>query len=180
MVVYWYFSFTNTNTLSISNFLCSIAKDLCSKLLIVPDEVESAWSDANNGQHRPNTKNLIHLIQVILDEFDDVYLVIDGIDEFPRSERDNLLDVFGQLIDFGMSSLHLMLSSRREGDIMTSMKDAKASMRSFHEVQVDSSDTKLDIRKYLQQRLKSRHFRRWPDDEKTEVTSRLITYADGM
>lgn len=115
-VTYWYFSFATKETLNISTFLCSIIRDLCSKLLVIPSQVQDAWIDANNGQQRPTTRELLEILHTTLKHFDDVYLIVDAVDEYPRSERDDLLDTIQEMVGFNVDCLHFLVSSRREGD----------------------------------------------------------------
>ena len=179
-VVYWYFSFATKGTLNISNFLCSTVRDLCSKLLIIPDQVQDAWADANNGQQRPTTHGLLEMLHIVLKKFDEVYLVVDGLDEYPRSERELLLDLIQDLNSLDNMALHVLVSSRRDGDISRAIEEVAETTDSFREVQVQGARVNADIEKYLEERLKSRDFRRWGAEERRDIGSRLSSQADGM
>lgn len=180
VVVYWYFSFASRETQSISNFLCSIARDLCSKVLTIPKVVEDLWLDANNGQQRPSVSDLLSILRALLPNFDDVYLVVDAIDEYPRAHRDRLLRAIWSLISLNTECLHLLAVSRPEADIQTSFKEIGRTAGGFREVKVQGTYVRQDIEKYLDHRLHSTQFRNWSTGEKRDIKSILTSQADDM
>ncbi|KAH6700698.1 hypothetical protein BKA61DRAFT_529805, partial [Leptodontidium sp. MPI-SDFR-AT-0119] len=179
-VVYWYFSFANKQTQNLSNFLRSIVRDLCSKVLIISKVVHDLWSDLNNGQQLPSKGKLLEMIRVLAKSFDSVYLVIDGVDEFPRSNRRELLDAIQRLASDEFPSLHMFVASRPEGDLREAFEEISETSAYYSNVTARASHFKEDINKYLDARMQSRSCNKWQAEEKSKITSSLATQADGM
>lgn len=178
--MYWYFSFANKETQNVSSFLRSIVRDLCSKVLIVSKVVHDLWSDMNNGQQLPSKVNLLEMIRVLAKSFDSVYLVIDGVDEFPRSNRRELLDAIQRLASDDFPSLHIFVASRPEGDLREAFEEISETSAYYSNVTARASHFKEDINKYLDARMQSRSCNKWQAEEKSKIASSLATKADGM
>jgi hypothetical protein len=116
----------------------------------------------------------------VLKHFDDVYLFVDALDEYARPERAGLLDTFQKIGGFDVKGLHLLVSSRREGDISTAVLDIADTSEAFQEVQVQGSRITKGLGTYLDQKLKSRSFGRWNPQERKDVRSYLSPGSDGM
>ena len=180
VVVYWYFSFANKKTQSIPNFLSSIARDICTKVVTIPKVVEDLWSDANNGQQRPSVQNLLDILRVLMPNFDQVYLVMDAVDECPKLQRDRLLLTLKNLCSLNIECLHMLAVSRPEADIERSFKEISGIAGGFKEVKVQGVHVQQDIEKYLDSKLCSIPFRNWNAQEKRDVISILTFQADDM
>jgi hypothetical protein len=180
VVTYWYFSFNRKETRSISNFLCSIVRDLCSKALTIPKVVEAVWSDANNGQQRPSIPDLLNILRSLLLEFDHAYVVVDAVDEYPKNQRDRLLRTIQDLSSLNIDSLHLLAVSRPEADIRMAFENTRQLTGGFWDVKVQGVRVRRDIEKYLDHRLRSTVFRNWNLEERREIVSTLTSQADDM
>lgn len=93
-MVYWYFTFVDTEKQKVSNLLCSWMKDLCSNRRDTPQVLKDADAHFNRGQQQPTYDKSILMLQAAIKGFDNVYLIIDALDECPRheGERDLLLN----------------------------------------------------------------------------------------
>ncbi|CZR62743.1 uncharacterized protein PAC_12640 [Phialocephala subalpina] len=180
VVAYWYFSFASKETQSISNFLCSIARDLCSKVSTMPKVVEDLWSDANNGQQRPSVPDLLNMLRALLPNFNHAFLVVDAADEYPKTQRGCLLRTIQSLSSLNMECLHLLVVSRPEADIHRSFKEIGRIAGGFREIKVQGIRVQRDIEKYLDHILRSTPFRNWNPGEKREIKSILTSQADDM
>lgn len=180
VVSYWYFSFANKATLNISSALCSISRDLCSKSLILPRPVEDAWSDSNNGQQRPTAQSLFKMLVSLLNHFDNVYLVIDAIDEHPESGREPLLKVLSGLMSLRVKSLHLLISSRPDIEIEQTFREHSTRFGYFSCATLHPDCVQDDILKYIERKLNQESCRKWSVKEINEVKTKLSTKAAGM
>lgn len=48
-VVYWYFTFIDTEMQMVSNLLCSLIADICSKRRDIPQTHQTVYEQSNNG-----------------------------------------------------------------------------------------------------------------------------------
>lgn len=154
-----------------SNFLRSIARDLCSKVLIVSKVVHDLWSDLNNGQQLPSKANLLEMIRVLAKSFDSVYLVIDGVNEFLRSNRLELLDAIQKLASDEFPLLYIFVASRPEGDLREAFEEISETSAYYSSVTARASHFREDINKYLDARMQSRLCNKWQAEEKSKITS---------
>jgi len=129
----------------VRTFLRSIVRDLCSKVLTIPKIVQGLWSDLNNGQQLPSKGNLLEMIRVLAKGFDSVYLVIDGVDEFPRSNRGELLEAIQRLASDEFPSLRIFVASRPEGDIREAFDEISAGSAYYSIVTARASQVDEDI-----------------------------------
>lgn len=147
-VVYWYFTFTDTEKQKLDNFVCSIIKDICSNRRVTPAALQQAYDNCNRGQQKPTLATLKSLLQVVLSGFDDVFLVIDALDECPRSgfRRQELLDCLRDVRCFEESSLHILATSRKEADIEESYSSELSSIGSFFSMKISAQGDHVEQR----------------------------------
>jgi hypothetical protein len=148
--------------------------------LTIPKVVEAVWSDANNGQQRPSIPDLLNILRSLLLGFDDAYVVMDAVDEYPKAQRGRLLRIIQSLSSLNMDSLHLLAVSRPEADIQIAFANICQVVRGFREAKVQGVRVRRDIEKYLDHRLRSTSFRNWNVEEKRDLVSMLISQADDM
>lgn len=116
----------------------------------------------------------------LLGHFDNVYLVVDAIDEFPKSTRHNLLKVVSGLRNLQMDSLHLFVSSMPEVDIGKLFRAIPPTIGYFRNFTLDQRQVQDDILMYLDRRLYSDACRKWSEKERIQVRKELSSEADGM
>lgn len=180
VVTYWYFSFSDTASLTVSNALCSVTRDLCSRSLVLPPKVEIAWLDSNKGQQRPTSKSILEMLVALLQHFDKVYIVVDGIDEVTRTARETLLHVISGLLSLGIHSLRLIVASRPEVDIGKCFRSFPLRNDNFSTISLYHDRVEKDILMFLDRKLESDHCRKWSVSERLDMRGRLCTQAEGM
>jgi hypothetical protein len=121
VVRYWYFALTCPETQNISNFLCSIAKDLCSKVLTIP----RSWKTI--GQKQTMTSNA-PLFEIFL-----IYCVL----------------CYRILTTYNMECLHVLTVSRPEGDVQRAFKELSQTTGGLKEIWEEGLCIRRDIEEYL-------------------------------
>lgn len=112
---------------------------------------------------------LLHLVRA----FDDVYIVLDALDESPRDKhRETLLDTLADLRTAG-PTLHLLVSSRDEMDIREGLEPSPGEMIPMKNDAIDS-----DIASFISQQLRQR-LRRWADFH-PKIQKALASRANGV
>jgi len=182
VVVYWYFTFTDTEKQDVSNAVCSIIADICSNRRDTPEELQNEFRRNNFGQQKPPLRDLIAMLRTVMDRFQHVYLIIDALDECPKADnqRETLLDLLRETHSWQLKYLHILATSRREVDIQESLSLFSALPYAVISVSVQGSQVEQDIMKYLEHRLEHHKFSSWKPSLKEDVKEGLAKRADGM
>ncbi|KAH8982527.1 ankyrin repeat-containing domain protein [Lactarius akahatsu] len=111
-----------------------------------------------------------------------IYIILDALDECPntsgvRSPRDRVLGLVQSLLDLGLPSLHICVTSRPEMDIRICLEPLTSLSISLH----DQTGHQEDITKYIMSEVDVvSNQKRWRDDDKELVIEMLSEKADGM
>jgi len=111
-----------------------------------------------------------------------IYIIIDALDECPDrsgtpSAREEVLDLIEELVDLGLSNVHLCVASRPEMDIQKILDPLTALKISLH----DEAGQKDDIVEYIKSVVNSdRKMQRWNEDVKRLVIVTLSDKVNGM
>jgi hypothetical protein len=73
------------------------------------------FHSCHDGGSQPTVKSLQATLVLILEAFDDVYIVLDAIDE--STKKKDLLKWIAEMICSSKDKLHLLVTSRPEEDI---------------------------------------------------------------
>ncbi|KAK3354077.1 hypothetical protein B0T25DRAFT_545945 [Lasiosphaeria hispida] len=121
VLVHWYFQFDKKDTKNIELPLRSFLRQLGSNGF--PKEI-STWLATESSRYIPPDKpTLITKLGHFIRELDkDIFMVLDGLDEFPKrskdsAERKDILDLISELTQKSYPNLHLLLISKKEEDI---------------------------------------------------------------
>lgn len=122
----------------------------------------------------PSLSALMSAVEVVLEDFDIVYIFLDAIDE--SSPREDLLKVIRDLsTDPRFWKIQLLASSRNYIDI------EKAMLAVSNPVSMTNSFVEDDIRLYVRSTLRSNtKFSKWPQELLAEVENALAQGAQGM
>ncbi|KAI1841262.1 hypothetical protein JX266_012574 [Neoarthrinium moseri] len=94
MVLMAYCSFDDKNTHSAYNILCSFVRQLVEQHGTMPESVEQLHAEYGKGlqQSRPDFARVVETISTELRRFDNVFVILDGLDELPvHHQRTKLL-----------------------------------------------------------------------------------------
>jgi hypothetical protein len=114
------------------------------------------------------------ILEAALQDFDQVYLAIDALDE--SQPRGQLLSLIGTLLtDDRFCKIQLLATSREYEDIRRGMHDI------CQPLSMSNLFVEADIRLYVAARIRENsQFRRWPTHLRTEVEDTLSAGAKGM
>jgi len=112
-------------------------------------------------------------LQLILEGFDHVYIVLDALDEC--AERTKLLDLIEEIITWKLKGLHVLATSRRERVFLERLEPRASDSFDIQELIHE------DIRIYIREKLRSRFInKKWLSKVQDAVENRLIENANGM
>ena len=125
--------------------------------------------------HLPTERELLDLLRELLQFFKQAYIVIDALDEC-----DDYDQLFNQVIrvmhTWNMSHLHVFMSSRREQNIIITMKECVTA-----EICLSADLVGSDIISYIYSFVRNDSgLRRWGHAVQQSVVDALITGANGM
>ena len=128
---------------------------------------------ASYGSVTPPRYALMDCLGEIAQEFQDVYIVLDALDECPRDQRHTMLQVLVELNSWSKSGIHILATSRDEADIretMGDLADDKISMR--------NDEVEKDMALFISQRLASwKRLQKW-ERHHERIRNTLIQRAD--
>lgn len=178
---FYYIDFSDSNKQTIENLLSSLLAQIYSQLDYIPMDVLDMYSSSKDGQVQAKDfqESLENLIRS--DAVDNLFIVIDAIDECPRNHegraRENMLALIESLRSVQGSKLHLLVTSRPESDIT----DAFTQSSKPESVAVEGGHVDKDIEAFISSELvHDARLRGWNHDVKSNISQVLIDKAGGM
>ena len=184
LAAYFYFDFKDKAKQDVrallSSFLVQLS-DQCGPLFHV---LLAFYSTHYRGSQQPCDQALTQCLENMLKVPGQVpiHLIVDALDECPNmtgvpSSRDEVLALVEKLAKLNLSNLRLLITSRPEIDIRSSLESLTSNRISLH----DQVGQKKDIAEYVSSIVHSdKNMWRWRDEDKNMVIETLSDKADGM
>ncbi|PHH83481.1 hypothetical protein CDD82_440 [Ophiocordyceps australis] len=178
-VVYFFFSFTDTEKQKVDGMLASLLKQLYARRPDTPELVSNLREYKKKGE-RPDRETLSKALVSTMCGFSAVFVVIDALDECPTQgrEREKLLGSLDEILNQRSDNLHLFYTSRPEEDIKRWLNETPS--LDTIDLTADATGLDNDIERYIDSTLTGKNFSSWSEDIKTLAKKRLIEKADGM
>lgn len=132
VLAYWYFTFSNQDSVDIENLLRSLIRQLCARAKTLPSNVRELWEKHYMAGSRPTRASLIESLDVVIVGLNSndqhALVVLDGLVEYPLvaelastkaqscSERKVVMEWL-QTFYQRHANIHVMITSRDEIDI---------------------------------------------------------------
>lgn len=177
-IAYWYFDFDNSSSLNVSNMLRSLIKQLCFGETVLPTAVQEMCKKYRASGHQPTTKVLLTTLHSAIDSIrKKTFLVLDALDEYPESRRQELLAAIRLLRDSEHGDIHVLVTSRREEyDIRHTLNPITT-----QEVSIEGHVVDDDIRTHVRACLtEDARLCRLSPSMKEAIEVRLVSSAQGM
>ena len=183
-MAYFYFDFKDTAKQDARAALSSLLVQLCYQSDLFSNILSQLLSDHRSGTIQPSVDTLKKCLRdmLALPRNGPTYIILDALDECPKSTdtpspRESVLELVRWLINLGYSNLHVCVTSRPEADIKASLQDLASHCVSLH----DESGQQQDIHHYIVSFMDADpNTRKWKQEEKELVISRLTEGANGM
>lgn len=178
MVIYFYFDFNDMKKqipeVMVQSLVCQISQHYVN----VPAALGALFSSCANGEQRPSLDACLQALRQMIEEFPQTFIILDALDEC--GTRAELMDILGSMMGWGLETLHILVTSRRERDIESSLECFvdKKNMVCLENALVDE-----DICTYVHQRLTNdKSLRKWQKDHKVwqNIEDALKIGARGM
>ncbi|KAF4486899.1 hypothetical protein CGGC5_v006585 [Colletotrichum fructicola Nara gc5] len=167
--VYYYCYFGHNQDES-TPFLRWVLNRLCRKAQKVSNHL---WEVHKYGEI-PSLAHLLTALGLVLENFDEVYVTIDAVDE--SNPREDLLKIIRDLVtDPRFDKIRLLVTSREYLDIEKDMENISTS------ISMGNPYLEADIRHYTWSRLvRERKFKDWPQELREETLEALSKGAKRM
>ena len=170
---YFYFEFDDLQKQTASSFLSTIIVQLIYQRPCMPEVMQRLYSQHGNGCQQAGLSSLISTILSLIQESDQVFLVIDALDEC--SERETVLNLIQQFMS-KEQNITLLVTSRNERDIEIGLKDVVTNTLPIQSAAVNS-----DIGLYVHNCIASdQKLKRWSQNVREEIEITLTKGAEGM
>ena len=158
--------------------LRSLICQLLQQSVKVPEALDVLFSSCDDGQRQPSVHLLLEITQKIIQEFPQVYIVLDALDECTQCAQ--LMGIIETIARWQLQNLHLLVTSRRERDIESSLEGF---ISKENRISLESRLVDEDIRRFVRQRLSDdKSLRKWEKDAtiRQEIETILMEGAHGM
>jgi hypothetical protein len=177
-LAYWYFQFSDKDSQKVYNMMRSFIRQL-SSLPLLPAIIQ-LWNNHKTAGSEPDIGELAKALNEVIGNIEgEVFIVMDALDECPRTEdqpkmekfqpeREKLLRHINSLLDGGGRNVHILATSRPEPDIHDSL-DNSATARDIEELMAD------DVRQFVQTEIaQDKRLSRWPNTVKSQIKEKLL------
>lgn len=178
-LAYYYFDFNDPKKQTATNFLSSIIAQLCSQTGYLPERARSLYLKCHEGRQRPLLQDLMGLLGWLHREFEDVYIVVDALDECAEAhgEREELLEMIEAIHAWDSKAVHLLATSRRELDI----EAVVSPLLTRPAVAIQEEQVNADIKIHVECEVGViARKKRWSGDLVAEVEAALVGGSNGM
>jgi Cdc6-like AAA superfamily ATPase len=176
VVAYFYFDFNDKQKQEPELMLRSLICQLSQQCVKIPPSLDTLFSSCENGQRQPSQDALLEVIQHMIQDFPQPYVVIDALDEC--GQLTELLDILKTIAQ--LQNLHLLVTSRKERQIESSLERF---VDSHNAICLQSELVDEDIQRYVRQRLANdESLKKWQKDPTVsqEIETALMEGARGM
>jgi hypothetical protein len=140
----------------------------------VPAVLTKLYHSCHDGGAQPLVESLRATLLLILEAFNDVFIILDALDEC--TERKDLLNWIKEMTSWRKGKLHLLATSRPEEDIAKHLR-----LLDPNHVYIKQDLVSRDIERYIDSILDGEDsFERWGDEIKAKIKNKLLDNARGM
>ena len=175
IVLYFYFDFNDQSKQLFEKMIRSLISQLYQQHEKSRKHLDQLYSSCESGSKQPESQFLIATLHTMMDEVGDLKIVLDALDEC--STRNELLS---WLASATPKALHILLTSRKEEDIESSLTKW---IPTTAVVPIQQKAVDQDIRAVVHSRLaEDGELQRWQSmpDVCEEIEKKLTEKANGM
>jgi hypothetical protein len=178
VVVYFYFDFTDADKQKPQLMVQSLISQLSEQCIKMPLALEALYSFSDKGNRQPSLDALMNVLQHMLQMFPQSYLILDALDEC--TDQAELMRILGQIAGWQLKEMHVLVTSRRERDIESSLQDI---VNRECIICIQSQVIDKDIQTYVRQRLSDdKGLKKWQENDeiRQEIEATLMEGSRGM
>jgi hypothetical protein len=167
-MAYFYFDFNDREKQCHENLIRSLITQFSTQCTSCPDALTRLYSQCHDGKQQPAVTALLATLRHIIGGFRHAYIILDALDEC--TEREDLLAMIGEMVDWKLDNLHLLMTSRKERDIEDCLESQVSCQINIQQGVVDA-DIHIHICERLQNDTK---LKKWPMKVQEEIETVLM------
>ena len=168
---FYFFSFADAAKQTSIGLIKSLIWQFLGHVAEVPRLVQNLYSSSEGRE--PHEAALLDILKALIEEFEDVFLVIDALDE--SSERAKSVAALKRIHEWNLEGMHILVTSRDEPDLRSKLKSI-----ADDEVSAQNDGVKDDIALYIERRLqKDEDLLKWSQHHSL-IQNALVNGAQGM
>jgi hypothetical protein len=178
VTAYFFFDFNDVQKQDPEMMVRSLLCQLSQQSIKIPASLDALFSSSENGQRQPSMHALLEALRFMIQELPQVYIMLDALDECAQPVE--LMERLKVMAGWQLQNLHLLVTSRRERDIESSLDRL---VESGNRIWLESTLVDEDIQRYVQQRLSTdESLYKWNKDDavRQEIDAKLKEGARGM
>ncbi|KAF5988695.1 ankyrin protein [Fusarium bulbicola] len=141
-VAFVYCSYKRQHEQSVEACMASLLKQLVQQLPKMPPTIRSLYRRHKNSQTRPSLDEIVQALQAVIDSREQVYLVVDALDEYSKTA--------GDLTNF-LNGIFQLQSERNVNILATSRPNIAGTRRYFNNgMELEISAREEDVRQVLE------------------------------
>jgi len=173
-IIYFYFDFHDAEKQLHGKLIRSLITQLSAQSKHTPEPLNTIYSRCQEGQQQPTIADLVLTLRHMLGDFCETFIIVDALDEC--TEREGLLGMLKEIVDWKLEKLHILTTSRREKDIEESLTPLTTG-----QICIQSALVNADIQLHIRHRLQNdQKLKRWPLVVQGEIEKSLMDGAHGM
>jgi hypothetical protein len=159
---------------TVGSFIRSLIAQFAAPYGGIPATLAKLYQSCHDGRSQPSVESLQYVLLLILDAFDDVFIILDALDECVK--RSDVLKWIKEMTSWRKGKLHLLATSRPEEDIANHLR-----LLDPVNVYIEQDLITCDVKRYIDCILDDDiAFNRWNDQIKANIKSKLQESAGGM
>jgi hypothetical protein len=176
-IAFFYFNFQNETTQKPADVLSVLIKQLCRRKKRIPQSLRELYDQCTYNDKAPKLAELQAQFLTIIDTFEEIFLVIDAMDECNKDYREQFLPYIVKLFQESSGRLKIFVASRPEKDIEHAFKSEK-----FETIRIEAKKVDEDIATCVRYELMHRHHYYCVIDKglREEIEGVLVSRAGGM
>lgn len=156
---------------TLENLLSSLIKQLLQDLDFIPSSVKELYHRHSAHDTMPSLEEISAALGLLLDEYDQAYLLVDGLDECSEEVRWSIIEIL-QGLD---SKPNLLFTSRHIDTIGEELKDFERV-----EIKAHREDIELYIDKQIRKNRNLRKIVQKSPNLHEDIKRTVVALADGM
>jgi hypothetical protein len=177
-MAYAYFFFDGRDgqkeTQTVGSLIRSLIRQFSATYGGVPTVLTELYHSCYDGESPPSVESLRATLLLILEAFDDVFIILDALDECAK--MNDVLKWIKEMTSWRKGKLHLLTTSRPEEGIAKHLR-----LLDPNHVYIEQDLTTGDIERYIDCILDDEGaFDRWNDEIKANIKRKLLESAGGM
>ena len=143
-ICFAYYSYQSPEMQESSQIISAMIKQLCRKRDNIPPGFFRMKQDSLSPSSLGNRESFTTVAQ----DFEELFLVMDGLDECPREKRHHVLDFISAVVN-SLPRAKIFVTSRRETDLIRAFEQM-----STPKIEVEAKSVAADISKYVTDEIK--------------------------